>query len=235
MYKIDLVKPIFLQSQVTEIAKAAGISEEELTLINCARKAVVCVDKASDLSVVDVMRVDKYAEPLEDITPGCYTGAEGIMLLTAEKGVDIKPLSVIEIPYKVMSECNFKQWDDISYIFANIEKANNDFASYLSSGLPSILFTSYMGRLKDWIECLEHNDFSNIRYTYFQKASFIPDVNGLALRSLNDIGYSLINGWDKDMEEVWEKRMQRFEEAKKDFADNPEESVDASESDNKGE
>ncbi len=220
MYKVDLVKSVFLNTQLKEIQRNTSFTYKEIFYLHrCLRFLHVMEDTGAfkceiiDFKALKDITLKQYVPDCEDAElPGYYYGSDALIVLCRLQNIDVSPISHISIPVIIFYEAGRTIWDDLSYFVAMIEEENAEYKQLLESSLPNIILFNKEKRLIDWVECLEHNDFSDIP-THFVllKGNSYKDNNGRVLRSLNDIGCSLINGWDSEMKQVWEKRNEQTE------------------------
>jgi hypothetical protein len=95
----------------------------------------------------------------------------------------------------------------------------NDRVTKLASlNVPKIILINERRMLKDKVEQLENNNYHGkvIRYN-----------NGVAMRSLNDLGYSLLYGWDDGMKAIFAKEQEEIDQMMQDAEFEDEEAVEA--------
>ena len=204
MLYLKLCKPIIIDSQIPEISKLSGIPEEDLY-------SVLEISKLYFRHFNDTFadRAMTYAEA-EEVG---YTekeaeyGSSAILRKCQEVGPEITPIREINIPVDVYQRICPAAWDDICYLFSRVENRNNRLQRLIELGAPEIILRNEERLLTEYIEQLEHNNL----YAYKNSEGYhYKRTDGRILRSLNDMGYSILHGWDPEIQEEMEKEFNKF-------------------------
>lgn len=186
MIYVKLAAPIILTAQIPEIAEILGVEKELLWKLvsfstyayaekNGKRNIVALPNPAADFTEA-VAKYDKV-----------YYGAEAALKMAKDKGVKITALNRIELGADVFEKTTPAQFKDISLMTANIERLSTRIGRLAALNAPDVIYINECRLLRRYVQALENNrGFS----------SPAKATDGHVLYSLNDIGYSLITGWD---------------------------------------
>ena len=188
MINIHLAKPVLLDRQVEEVAPKLGLELEVAYKIAGCASSVLTEDE-NGLEKGSILVKPKDAEGFTCILTGC----DALIWLCEQKGIEIKPIADVIIPTDVFYKCNMGQWNDISWFTAAVSCRSNRFLRLMELGAPDIIMRNEYRILREDVQQLEANCIRGIGRTRQRRK------NGTMRRSLNDIGYSLLDGWSKEM------------------------------------
>ena len=186
---LELPRKIVLRKQLKEIAEPLRMTTLELVHL---------------LNDMNVLRKNENGE-LEIIPPekqkekeSYIFGSEAVVALCEDRGVEITPLTKIDIPVSVVFECNPEAWYDISILAARVENRIHRVKRLTELQAPMIILKNEDRMLQEAVEILETNG-----------GPFKPVTRGetgRTMRSLSDVGYSLLDGWCPEMLAEFESR-----------------------------
>ena len=219
MLNLELAVPIYLERHLRKIKRQTGISMSELYQLayrSMPALGIFTEDageyKKFDFIELDVIIGDKEYTGRNDITGLPYlTGEKAIAWLCEQKGLDIEPISRIDISGGVYRECDKDQWFDICSYYADVERQNVRLTHLVQAHVPEIILLNETSKLWESVQLLESGYLMgrNRRWNH-----------GRIVRSLNDIGFSLVDGWidglgeliiDETEEEKEERRLKTEE------------------------
>ena len=226
MMELTLAAPIYLTRQLARMKKATGLSLSQLQhLAYYYLPALGVITEDCELyHKFDLIELHEITNDEEDGSSykdkeglagiPFLTGVDGIQWLCEQKGLDVPPLTKVSIPDSVFRECTRDQWYDISHMYADLEQRNRRVSRLLELRVPNAIQLPETMMLWQKVELLEAGRIGNRQRHW---------THGRVVRSLNDIGYSLIDGWSAAMlehfeflddlgkEEIEERRRQRFD------------------------
>lgn len=91
---------------------------------------------------------------------------------------------------------------DIIEFASSVARRNERLSRLSEMGMPAVIMKNEKRVLKEKVEALEHNNLHG---------NPIRHQDGTICRALNDVGYSLVNGWDAGMLLEFEKRSKEIE------------------------
>ena len=192
MLGLKLAVPVFLDSQLKEIAETTGFPINQIRKLawhELPPLMVYCQDDDGH---------HKYDTAEYDMNSNKgITGSDAIIWLCQEKGIKINPLESLNIPLTVYEECDQNQWHDISSSFADVIRKSSFVERLMEYNTPKFIIFSKIYDLWQSVEFLETGLINGHTRRW---------NHGLRVRGLNDIGFSLINGWSEYMEENFEVR-----------------------------
>ncbi len=212
MIHIDLHSPIILFSQLPALAEELGVELLKLKALTNSGKSVITEDisvgegeNSMSYHKGDIL-TDKELADLQTqgdtkiSVPHLY-GSEAVVWLCNFKQVECTAITSIDLKRDVFYEASGRQWIDISYAAARVESWNDRFARLKELDAPEIILRNEVRMLRERVEILESNRYGR------------PELHkdGTLCRALNDIGYSLLHGWDKEMLEEFERRNAKLE------------------------
>lgn len=115
-------------------------------------------------------------------------GSNALKCLSMLVRSNLDVITSVKIPLEVYTVCNPRQWVDISELVVRVMRRNNRLAILQEGEAPDIILINEERILQETVSDLECNTLM------FRK-------DGTKIRSLNDIGYSLIYKWT-DKEDV---------------------------------
>ena len=207
MMEMTLGVPVFLERQLEQMVEPAGLTIsqlEQLAFHDSPALGIITEDNGR-YHKFDLIGLQEITEKDEDaITYGFKKGLEGIPYLTGtkgilwlcdQKGISIKPVARVSIPHDVFRECDKEQWFDISSFYADLEQYNNRVTRLANLGASGPIMLNEARKLWEKAELLESGHLgSHVRRWR----------HGRIIRSLNDIGYSLADGWSAGMRELFD-------------------------------
>ena len=186
MIYVKLATPVILTAQIPEIAETLGIKKEHLQKL-LSFLAYAYAEKDGERKVISL---PSKLSSLHDIVVNydkVYYGAEAALKMAEDKGVKIPALTFIELGTDVFEKATPAQFDDISHLAAKVEHFSKRVGRLIALEAPDIVYINECRMLREYVQALESNRSSS---------SPAKAADGHVLYSLNDIGYSLITGWD---------------------------------------
>ena len=207
MMELDLGAPIYLARQLAQMESSVGLSMDQLEQLayHTGPALGIITEDSGQYHKFDLISLEEIRKKDEDsityqfrrdLTGIPYlTGAKGVLWLCEQKGLSIAPLTKVSIPHDVFRECDKDQWFDISSFYSDLELRNNRVVRLAGLGVPDAIMLPETRILWEKVELLESGQLGNRvrRWTH-----------GRVMRSLNDIGYSLADGWSAGMRELFE-------------------------------
>lgn len=195
MIKFDLVSPVLLLKQLDgNMANAIGMEEQQLIDLWRGGKENVLTEDEGAFKKYDFV---SGAEGVK--MDHSLTGSEAILWLCKEKGYDVQPVTEIFIPWEVYRECTDTQWLDICCFAARVEARSSRAKRLEELNAPKLILVNEKRIIQEQVQMLESNNlFGHIERRKDQTIR----------RALNDIGYSLSCGWEPEMLEEFERRIE---------------------------
>lgn len=222
MLSTELSLPIYVSRQLTEISEKSGIPMKQIWQLTCFCHPMLGVvyedcdnykkgelielefcaeendsEEGSDSTdVADSSKKEKHYSERTDLDDVLYyKGFEAIEWLCREKGIDIKPIRKIDLPMHLFYNCDSEQWYDICESLASVDARNGRFERLSRLGLPLIIWSNEARLLYEAVDFLECGKIGGGEHRWH---------HGRMIRGLNDMGYSLIEGYLKvlDWEEI---------------------------------
>ena len=197
MIYVNLAAPIILTAQIPEIAEILDVEKEFLwKLVSFSTYAYA--EKNSKRSIIALPK------PAADFTEAVakydkvYYGAEAALKMAEDKGVKITALNRIELGADVFEETTPVQFKDISFMAAKIERLSTRIGRLVALNVPDVIYINECRLLRRYVQTLENN------HSFSSPAKA---TDGHVLCSLNDIGYSLITGWDTSTAKADDKQI----------------------------
>lgn len=193
MIEIKLPFPVYLEKQLQEISERTGLGRDDLEKI-LDESLFAAMDFGGGYSLTSPGEATEYTK----------TGTDGIERLCSIHSIDIRPVEKIELSLDVYYECCPLEWSDFCARAAEIESNCERYRKLVELKAPDIIIRAVSRQIRMSLERLEHN-FPND-----------PDrqatEDGRVRRALNDIGYSLVDGWDAEMLEEFDRREREMQE-----------------------
>ena len=208
MLYLDLCVPVFLESQLKEIAKEADMPLSHIRRLAYHNGPALGITESGELIEIQEEEINENGEHVlrgkKDL-PRHYSGTDAVLWLCMQKGIGVEAITKIDIPDSVYYECDKEAWSDICSFFADVSQRNKRVERLTTLGAPSVILLNEGMMLWQTVELLETGKIgnSNRRWTH-----------GRILRSLNDIGFSLDGGWFPSMRESIEVREETEDEKK---------------------
>jgi hypothetical protein len=214
MLKVTLPKPMYIASQIDDIVYQLGLGGRVIKA-DTIRDIMLCVAGVAVSYYVDecgnvVFREDK--EPViipnfmnddtdyDKTSAILMSGSEAITaLLDHYKCNTIRSFLEIEIPAVVFDQCTIRNWHDISYFFAKLVHRADRYRRLASLEAPFVIMMNEEKIMNRALQQLESND------GFATGGKIITRNDGTALRSLADVGYSIVSGWSPEMREYFEE------------------------------
>jgi hypothetical protein len=196
MIKISIWTPVLLNEQIDGLALLLRMDAADLSALVDARKVIFTEDTGSskkyDIVSMKTAQEAGIAEPL--------TGSEAVVWLCRKKGVVCEPLTEVFIPFRVYEEARDKKWLDISAFAANVARRTERLERLTTVNIPYIIAVNEKRLLREAVQSLENNAYGKRR------------KDGTVMRGLNDVGYSLLRGWDQALLDEWARQEAEFQE-----------------------
>lgn len=116
---------------------------------------------------------------------------EKINAICSKNKLDIHPITEISLPQDFEDQASEKEQNDILTLFGNVANTNESLEKIKALNAPKTITRIYEERLRVSVEALETNNLQSSEGIYHIKDKDSKRI----LRSLNDIGYSLVKGW----------------------------------------
>lgn len=205
MIKVELPVPMYLDTQLRELAPKLFRTFEELELLMNGLTVLVAhripnesgEDKwkvgFTQSMIVDEQNVAHLAyDPSALGNQGAiYTGAEAVRFLCKQAGIDAPPFTEITVPSTVLTECHPNIWYDICLLVRRVENRVNRVKKMQELSAPELIMFNEQRMLYEAVCTLEHNNM------YWKNRHSLCHDNGEELRCLNTVGYSLVYGWER--------------------------------------
>lgn len=209
MLKAKLLYPVYLVSQADEIAERFaknGIAIDKERILDIITGVCGVRGLSEFVSVADNGKQLYHTKPADKLhleEDECYIGADAIAFLfrltnTDDKG--LQPVDEIDIKYDVFMETNRILWYDISLLFSRVVIRNERIERMHLLEAPFIIMMNEYRILASAVNQLENN---HTEEPYFKMMTY---DDGKAVRSLSDIGYSLLTGWNEQMRAYFEEQ-----------------------------
>ena len=203
MLYLKLCKPMILDVQIPEIAKAYKLDESDLMkVLNCSAGYFYTEDGL----LSDRPMTIQEAKEIGYDESSYIDGSSAIIRKCNEVGQPFESaVTEINVPVEFYYDSCTIVWDNVCYLFARVERQNSKLRTVLKINAPSIIQRNEERMFRKYLEELEHNHC----HEKDRRDVCLKDDNGMIFRSLNDGGFSMIHGWDK---EILEKRERDFQE-----------------------
>ena len=209
MLNFKLCKPMIIDTQVMEIAKDLPYELEDLMhVLSCVKYVVK--NNSGEYVIVSIEDLTKRIANHDVVSGTQLYGPEAIMKLCEEHCVDITPITEVDVPVDFYYEYCDQFWRDICYLFARAEQRSNRLQKLINVEAPEIIIRNETRMLIEYLEELEHN---NLYVWSGSDGKHICDQNDRVIRALNDGGYSIVHGWDKEMIEQMNHDAKKFSES----------------------
>ena len=195
MLYLDLCVPVFLESQLKEIAKKTDMPLSQIRRLAYHHGPALGITESGELIEIQEEEVNENEEHVlrdKKNLPHHYSGTEAILRLCMQKGIDVEAITKIDIPDSVYYECDKEAWSDICSFFADVSQRNKRVERLTTLGAPSVILQNEAMMLWKKVELLEAGRIGNTNHKW---------THGRILRSLNDVGFSLDGGWYPAMRE----------------------------------
>ena len=207
MLHFTLCKPIIIDTQVPMIAHDLGYDLSDLMDVLMYSKVAVKTESGK-YEIRSLTSESFISTNMHKPAGDQYYGPEAIINICKDANFEIHPLTEINVPVDVYYESCPIVWDDICFLFARAERRNSRLAKLIDMEAPEIILRNETRMLTEYIEMLEHNKL----YAWSGgDAKQLTDKNGEVYRSLNDVGYSLITGWNNQKLEEFDKRSEEVD------------------------
>jgi len=201
-----VVEPKVGYNPIKLIEERLNISHDDMDDILHSRKSCRFYDsEESDRNVVsycitkrqvfnfnsfEIMDISEYYNDIKkyDKKSKVLHGSKAVKCLAILAHLDLNMIESVQIPLDLYFECNHRQWVDISELVVKVLSRSNRLEKLIECGAPEIILLNEERVLQENVTFLECND------------SLLRN-DETTIRSLNDMDYSLVNGWLKDPEE----------------------------------
>lgn len=184
MLYTKLPVPIFLNTQLAAMATERHTYEELIRLAQGSYR-ILLRDGEAAVETCSVVNGDESISFIPEKSGNKYIyGAEAIRHLFP----DAKPLTELDVPGDVFAKCSTREWIDICRSFRSVECRANRLKQLKDMNCPTVILVNEARILFEKVMALEHNNI-------YGGAYHVYDENKRVLRSLNDVGYSLVFGW----------------------------------------
>lgn len=202
MLYFKLCMPMFIDTQIPEIAEK--LNTKVVDMYDLLNGIKTLIKNSDGYSVVDLCESDTFDE--------AYFGPEAIIKLCEVNGVDVHPITEVDVPTEFYYEsCNIL-WDDVCYLFARAENRSKRLEKLMEMGAPNIILRNEIRMLVEYLSVLEHNTLYPWDSEDDNEPTHLRSRDGRIYRALKDGGYSMVNGWDKELLEKREHDLKKFSE-----------------------
>ena len=209
MLYLKLCKPMILDVQIPEIMEKYKIdpsmTDDFYSVLNCSKYFVQSEDGPGffETHAMDINDIKSCGFEDRNI----LTGVDAIVGYCTQDGGSFDDyIKEINVPVEFYYESCSIVWDNVCYLFARVERQNSKLRTVLKINAPSIIQRNEERMLRKYLEELEHNHC----HEKDRRDVCLKDDNGMIFRSLNDGGFSMIHGWDKEILEERERDFQEF-------------------------
>lgn len=193
MLYVNLTAPVMLPKQTEEFFSMLDDAMRKDAEEICAMKRYIAEQPDGGILIGT-------EEETRDYKGARKTGVSGLVAFADANHIPCSHFDEITIPQDVYLEVTPQQWQDIEFLFSRIITRNNRLSKLIEVKTPEIIIQSEELSLNKAVAQLESNRGD--------KPLKSPD--GHTIRSLNDVGYSLIGGWESQMAEAIEMENRSF-------------------------
>ena len=216
MIFIKLMTPVVLEKNIPEIANALKMSIDDVK--NVARYIrYVILDDAGGFKRKDIVTEKELAD-YPDLKEVSGQGTGALVALAERLDVEIPYIDKVNIPLSVYEEGK-NMWGDISALCADIEDRNDRLIKLLDMAAPDIIIRNEKRMILEAVNILEDSDAAGKMPLREDGVTF--------RRCLADVGYSLIDGWNDDMREEFDRRYEEAQKTEIEFVEEPEDDDDS--------
>lgn len=153
-----------------------SIESEHRTVSYCIRPRQLL-----NFNTFEVLNISEFEKQEPDKTSRIFHGSQAIKCLSVLAHVNLDMIMNIQIPLDIYYRCNHRQWVDISELIVKVIDRSNRLDKLIEMAAPNIIIINEERVLQEHIRFLECN-------------TSLTRNDGTTIRSLNDVGYSLIYG-----------------------------------------
>ena len=185
MIYVNLHFPVVLRKQLLEIAKQMNVPEKELEDLLTNRSFYATKDEKNGV----------YAMPENNARLSAFLsgfksplfGSGAVIEYAKAKGVEVHPIKEIKLDYELFSRYPRQAFADIAYLAHCVEVRDSRAFRLDALNAPEVIIMNELRMLQEAVEVLEDNDLFGKHLS----------SDGRVLKSLHDIGWSLIDGSER--------------------------------------
>ena len=193
MIYVSLHFPVVLRKQLPEIAKQMNVPEKELEDLLTNRSFYATKDEKTGV----------YAMPENNARLSAFLsgfksprfGSDAIIEYAKAKGVEVHPIKEIKLDYELFSRYPRQAFADIAYLAHCVEVRDSRAFRLDALNAPEVIIMNELRMLQEAVEVLEDNDLFGKHLS----------SDGRVLKSLRDIGWSLVDGSEREAVEYNEE------------------------------
>lgn len=193
MIYVKLHFPIILRKQLPGIAKQMNVPEKELEDLLTNRSFYATKDEKNGV----------YAMPENNARLSAFLsgfksprfGSGAVIEYAKAKGVEVHPIKEIKLDYELFSRYPRQAFADIAYLAHCVEVRDSRAFRLDALNAPEVIIMNELRMLQEAVEVLEDNDLFGKHLS----------SDGRVLKSLRDIGWSLVNGSEREAVEYNEE------------------------------
>ena len=211
MLNCSLPQPVYIAPHVKKIAENINMPEEKIGDVLLRHAAHACIPKDKDgktlyhnPAILDSAEFKAFAESGElNTTDHIVWGIHAVDFF--QHLSHVIPLMKIHIPDDVFRVASKDEWYDISTSFLSVKTRNERLQKLISLNAPAIIIDNEYRMLVEAIQRLENNSLFTCGDEPLENGNRYRNANGMVYRSLNSVGYSLVDGWNKEALEMYRK------------------------------
>lgn len=185
MIYVSLHFPVILRKQLPEIAKQMDVPEKELKDLLVNRSFYAVKDGKPG-----VYAMPENLEGISVFFSGFQLprfGSEAVIEYAKTKGVEVLFIKEIKLGYELFTSYPQQTFDDVACLAHRVEMRDSRTFRLEAIHAPEVIMMNELRMLQEAVEVLESNDLCG---------KHLSD-NGRILKSLRDIGWSLIDGSER--------------------------------------
>lgn len=206
IFDVKLCTPIVIETEerspIKKISEELSVDYNSLIDVLQSRKAVRLYEseevsrsvvkfglgnrKVVSFNAFELVGISEYhADHEENKKSKILHGSKAIQGLAFLAHVDLHVLESVQVPLQIYRSSNSRQWMDISELVYEVISRNVRLDMLIECEAPTIILVNEERILQECVTNLESNNT-------------LKRKDGTLIRSLNDLGYSMINGWDDE-------------------------------------
>lgn len=193
MIYVKLHFPVILRKQLPGIAKQMNVPEKELEDLLTNRSFYATKDEKNGV----------YAMPENNARLSAFLsgfksprfGSGAVIEYAKAKGVEVHPIKEIKLDYELFSRYPRQAFADIAYLAHCVEVRDSRAFRLDALNAPEVIIMNELRMLQEAVEVLEDNDLFGKHLS----------SDGRVLKSLRDIGWSLVDGSEREAVEYNEE------------------------------
>lgn len=186
MIFVKLHHPVILRKQLPELAKQMNVEEKDLKDLLCNRSFYgVKADGCGMFTMPDAStQMSSYFNDFEE----CAFCSDAVVEYAKLKGVDAHPITEIILSYDLFDHYPQQTFDDVVALVRRVEERDTRVGRLDELNAPEVIKMNELRMVQEATEFLESNE---------QYGKSIVDSDGRILKSLKDVGWSLVNGAER--------------------------------------